>query len=380
MPQLIMGSLDDSNDAVSHGNIIENASTKLSSLNELQQQQNAHPNPNHYRRPRGLLAFLPKTGRHYVFDREAWIAAEKERRQCSGTTSQHRRSKKQQRRFERRQQLTQSSSSDAAALCTTTTADNSNTTTGTRICDCLPYEEEDIEMGTSTGTTNASSSTATAPGGTANRCLTNNVVICLALLDPQHQPLSRQVLSRLVPLCAETDLEPETRPSMDDKDKAPTSARIHGWVLLQSAASSQYIDYWFAHSGLTVLVCDDSNDVPKEPTATESSENTVTPCAVVDPATTAATAANKVATVETCAQLLLSPAPLSPWLWTALGMHHCPAVTILDGRTGRRCQTQQERLLLDANKSDAAIRKAWLRGPCSNDGLSLSLISTCTVQ
>jgi hypothetical protein len=382
-----MGSLDDSNGVVSHGNSVENANTKLTSMNELlQQHQNAPTNPNHSRqRLGGLLAFLPETGRHYVYNREAWIAAEEERRKCSGSsTSQHRRSKKQQRRFERRQL-------DTPLTTTDSSISSSNTAGAIRIvslCNCLLYHKENSASAATEMTTTATVAvpahdSIAATHGTADPRTTS--VICLALLDPQHQPWSRQVLSRLVTLCAiNDDPEPETLLSMDDNDdNAAKTTRIHGWVLLQSAAmSSQSIDYWFAHSGLTVLVCDDSNDVPMEPRATESSHNTVTPCAVVDPATTAAAAAaNAIADATTCAHLFLSPAPLSTWLWTALGMHHCPAVTILNGHTGRRCQTQQERLLLDASKSDAAIRKAWIHGPCPNDDrLSLSLISTCTVQ
>jgi hypothetical protein len=400
--------IDDSNGTVSHGNNIENASTKFSSLmSELQQQQHHNPHPPNLHpshRPLkqqlgGLLACMPKTGRHYVYNRAAWIAAEKERsRQCCNTTSLHCLSKKQQRRWERRQQqLKHNSVSDNAPLDTTTTdsiSSNSCHTTGTirtvSLRDCLLYHKENstctaaaaaaaaaAEMETTATTT----TTAPAKGsGTASKaCAADpriNVVICLALLDPQHQPWSRQVLSRLVPLCAATaDDEPEPdnsrQPPIKDNDDNVTD-RIHGWVLLQSAMSSQYIDYCFAHSGLTVLVCDNDN-VPKKTNADSSSDDTVTPV-VVDPATAAAK--------TPCAQLLLSPAPLSPWLWTALGMHHCPAVTILDGHTGRRCQTQQDLVLLDAKTGDEAIRKAWLSRPSSNDGISLSLqqISTCTVQ
>jgi hypothetical protein len=386
--------IDDSNGAVSHGNNIENASTKFSSLSELQQQQHQLPQQ---RRLGGLLACMPETGRHYVYNRAAWIAAEKERsRQCCNTTSLHCLSKKQQRRWERRQQqLIHNSVSDNAPLDTTTTdsiSSNSCHTTGT-ICtvslrDCLLYQKENSTCTAAAAAaaaaemeTTATTTTAPAQGsGTASKaCAADpriNVVICLALLGPQHQPWSRQVLSRLVPLCAATaDDEPEPdnsrQPPIKDNDDNATE-RIHGWVLLQSAMSSQYIDYWFAHSGLTVLVCDNDN-VPKKTNADSSSDDTVTPV-VVDPATAAAK--------TPCAQLLLSPAPLSPWLWTALGMHHCPAVTILDGHTGRRCQTQQDLVLLDAKTGDEAIRKAWLSRPSSNDGISLSLqqISTCTVQ
>jgi hypothetical protein len=392
-----MGSLDDSNGKVSHGSCIENSSTKLSSLSELQQhqhqqqqqqQQNApppNPNPSRHQRLAGLLAFLPETGRHYVYNREAWIAAEEKRRQCSGSGS---RSKKQQRRLERRQQLDMpihtTDGNTAGAICTVS------------LRDCLLFQKENNPTSAAAATemtTKATTAAVPAVHGstsTERHCVASDPrvddVICLALLDPQHQLWSRQVLSRLVPLCAVTDKpEPETlRSSMNDNDdKNVTSARIHGWVLLQSAAmSSQCVDYWFAHSGLTVLVCDENNDnVPKEPTTTDSAD-TVIPCAV-DPATASAAATSTVAATTTCGANLLSPAPLSPWLWTALGMHHCPTVTILDSRTGRRCCTQQERLLLDANQSDAVIRKAWFQGPSSsNNAFSLSLpqISTCTVQ
>jgi hypothetical protein len=125
--------IDDSNGAVSHGNNIENASTKFSSLmSELQQQQHHNPHPPNLLRPSsrpqkrrlgGLLACMPETGRHYVYNREAWITAEKERsRQCCNTTSLHCLSKKQQRRWERRQQqLKHNSVLDNAPLDTTTT-------------------------------------------------------------------------------------------------------------------------------------------------------------------------------------------------------------------------------------------------------------------